>query len=184
MAGSKTTFVALLRGVNVGGHKKIPMADLRDFAADLGFEDPQTLLQSGNLVLRGVARTAVQLERLLETEAESRLGLRTSFFVRSVRQWQTVVARNPYPQEAETDPAHLGVMTLKKAAGTRYVEALRAAIKGPELVTAIGQQLYLVYPDGIGRSKLTNTLIEKKLGTLGTSRNWNTVLKLAALLGG
>jgi uncharacterized protein (DUF1697 family) len=72
-------------------------------------------------------------------------------------------------------------MCLKKAAGAKEVDELTAAIKGPEIVRSDGKQLYIFYPAGIGQSKLTNALIERKLGTRGTARNWNTVLKLAAL---
>ena len=78
-------------------------------------------------------------------------------------------------------PSHLLALFLKKAPEAKDVQALQAAIRGPEKVRAHGKQLYVVYPEGVGKSKLTNTLIERKLGTRGTGRNWNTVLKLAAL---
>ncbi|PYV08398.1 MAG: hypothetical protein DMG07_25950, partial [Acidobacteria bacterium] len=166
----------------VGGHKQVAMSDLRDLLSQLGFMDARSLLQSGNLVFRSNARTGVNLERLLEAEAEKRLGLRTDFLVRSAEEWKAVVARNPFPDEAERDPAHLLVMFLKDAPDVKNVEALQAAITGPELVRAQGRQAYIVYPSGIGRSRLTSTLIEKKLATRGTGRNWNTVLKLGALV--
>ncbi|HEV3204383.1 MAG TPA: DUF1697 domain-containing protein, partial [Gemmataceae bacterium] len=92
-----------------------------------------------------------------------------------------IVARNPFPNEATSDPSHLVVTLLKTTPQTKDLKALQAAIRGPEVIRAKGKQLYAVYPAGIGRSKLTNTLIEQKLGSRGTGRNWNTVLKLAAL---
>ena len=177
-----TIHIALLRGINVGGHKRVAMSDLRDLLSQLGFMDARSLLQSGNLVFRSNARTGVNLERLLEAEAEKRLELRTDFLVRSAEEWKAVVARNPFPDEAERDPAHLLVMFLKDAPDGKNVEALQAAITGPEIVRAVGRQAYIVYPSGIGRSRLTSTLIEKKLATRGTGRNWNTVLKLGALV--
>lgn len=173
--------VALLRGINVGGHKQVAMTDLRAFLTKLGFADARSLLQSGNLVFRSDKRSGAQLERLLEAAAEKRLGLQTDFFVRSAEEWKELVARNPFRKEAERDPGHLVVMFLKEAPPLEAVEALQAAIKGPEVVRAAGRQAYVVYPIGIGRSRLTHTLIEKKLGTRGTGRNWNTVLKLGAL---
>lgn len=91
------------------------------------------------------------------------------------------MARNPFPEEAERDPGHLVVMILKGAPAAHEVKALQDAIRGRELVRADGRAAYVVYPDGIGRSRLTTALLEKKLGTRGTGRNWNTVLKLAAL---
>ena len=176
-----TTHIALLRGVNIGGNTKIAMSDLRALLADLGFGDPRTLLQSGNAVLRSDELTGADLERLLEAETEKHLGLKTDFFVRIPQEWKAVIESNPFPDEAERDPSHLLVVFLKKAPSVEDVEALQAAIKGREVVRAVGRQAYVVYPDGIGRSKLTINLIEKKLGCRGTGRNWNTVLKLADL---
>jgi uncharacterized protein (DUF1697 family) len=178
-----TTHIALLRGVNVGGKTKIAMADLRELLTQLGFADPRTLLQSGNAVFRSDKLTGADLERLLETETEKRLGLKTDFFVRTPEEWKEVIANNPFPDEAKNDPGHLVTMFLNKAPDAKDVEALQAAIKGREVVRSAGRQAYIVYPDGIGESKLTITVIEKKLGSRGTGRNWNTVLKLGALAG-
>ena len=181
MPAAARIHVALLRAVNVAGHQMIGMADLRGFLTALGFTDVRSLLQSGNLVFRGGAKTSTPLERLLETEAEERLALRTDVFVRTAAEWKAVVARNPFPAEAERDPGHLLVMFLKDAPAAGAVRALQAAIVGREVVRADGREAYIVFPDGVGRSRLTTALIEKHLGTRCTGRNWNTVLKLAAL---
>jgi len=175
------TYVALLRGINVGGHKKVAMADLRDLLTRLGLADARSLLQSGNLVFRGDGRSPAQVERLLESEARRRLGLETVFFVRTAEEWNAVLESNPLRKEAERDPARLLVVFLKDAPGAAHVKALAEAIAGPEVVRARGRHAYIFYPAGIGRSRLTHALIEKRLGTHGTGRNWNTVLKLAAL---
>jgi uncharacterized protein (DUF1697 family) len=156
------------------------MADLREMLTDLGFEDVRSLLQTGNLVFRS-AKSGAALERVLESEAGKRLGLTTDFFVRTPKELSEIVRRNPFPDEARNDPSHLVVMFLKDAPKASAVSALRQAINGPETVRAIGKQLYITYPAGIGRSKLTNALVESKLGTRGTGRNWNTVLKLAEM---
>ena len=176
-----TTHVALLRAINVAGHNKVRMAELRDLLADLGFANVQSLLQSGNLVFDSRAGTPARLESTLEQAARDRLQLETAFFVRTAKEWAEIVAGNPFPDEAKRDPGHLVVMSLKGAPDREHVTALEKAIVGREVVRAGGRHLYLVYPDGIGRSKLTNASIERKLGTQGTARNWNTVLKLAAL---
>lgn len=178
-----TTCIALLRGINVGGHMKVVMSDLRALLIRAGFADARSLLNSGNLVFRGKTQPGARLERLLETEAQERLGLRTDFFVRTAAEWAAVVAHNPFPEAAERDPGHLLVMCLKQAPAARQVAALQAAIQGPERVRARGREAYLVYPNGVGRSPVTIALIEKTLGTRGTGRNWNTVLKLHALAG-
>ena len=119
--------------------------------------------------------------RKMEEEAAKRLDLHTDFFVRSAEEWKAIVANNPFREEAKRDAAHLIVMFLKCTPSAKDVEALRAAITGPEIVSADGGQAYIVYPAGIGRSRLTNTLVEKKFRTRGTARNWNTILKLASL---
>lgn len=173
--------VALLRAVNLGGRKPVAMSDLRDLVTGLGFAAVRSLLQSGNIVFEGDGRTSAELERLLESAAAERLDLHTDVFVRSAREWAEIVARNPFSGEARRDPAHLVVMVLKDAAKAADVKALQAAISGPEVVHAEGKELYITYPDGIGRSRLTNAIVERKLSTRGTGRNWNTVLKLAAL---
>ena len=158
------------------------MAALRDLVIRLGLGEGQTLLQSGNLVFAAERRTAADLESLFEREAEKRLGLAIDFFVRSQKEWREIVAGNPYLEEADRDPGHLVVMLLKHRPSAEAVRDLQAAIVGRETVRVTGRHGYIVYPDGIGRSKLTNALIERKLETRGTGRNWNTVLKIAGVL--
>ena len=175
--------LALLRAVNVGGRQPILMAELRDFLLTLGFLDVRSLLQSGNLVFRSNARTGTDLESSLEQEAAKRLDLHTDFMVRTEEEWKRIVTDNPFPEDAERHPSRLVVMFLKRAPSAKEVEALQSAITGPEIVGIHGREAYMVYPAGIGRSRLTNTFVEKKLGTRGTARNWNTVLKLASLVG-
>jgi uncharacterized protein (DUF1697 family) len=166
-----TTQIALLRGINVGGNQMVAMSDLRALAARLGLREARTLLQSGNLVFRS-EKTPAAIEKLLEKELGG-----VAVFVRTAAEWRAIVERNPFPEEAKRDPGHLIVMALKNAA-----DPSRLVIRGREVARGDGRQLYIVYPDGQGRSKLTNALIEKTLGTRGTARNWNTVLKLAALM--
>jgi uncharacterized protein (DUF1697 family) len=171
--------IALLRAVNLAARNMVAMADLRALAEGLGFQQARTLLQSGNLVFDSKPSGAA-LEKLLEATAKKRLGLETDFFVRTAKEWQAAIAANPFPAQARTDPSHLVLLCLKTAPDRQAVAALRQAIKGRELAESAGRQAYLVYPDGIGRSKLTMALVERHLGTRGTGRNWNTVLKLAA----
>jgi uncharacterized protein (DUF1697 family) len=132
------------------------------------------------LLFQCPSRACASLERLLEVEAQKHLNLDTTFFVRTAEEWHAAIDRNPFPAEAQRDPSHLLVMFLKDEVEAKDVKALQAAITGREIVRGDGRQLYAVYPDGIGRSRLTNAAIEKKLGTAGTGRNWNTVLKLGA----
>jgi len=174
-------YIALLRGINVGGHNAVAMSDLRDLLADLGFAGATTLLQSGNVVFKATGKTSNALESLLEKETARRLGVSADYIVRSANEWAKVVAANPFPNKAKEDPGHLIVMSLKTAAPAKSVSALAASIKGRETVHAVGKHLYIVYPDGMGTSKFTGALIERIVGSRGTARNWNTVLKLLAL---
>jgi uncharacterized protein (DUF1697 family) len=180
-SGTVTSFIALLRGVNVGGHNTIAMAELRSIAGHMGLEEPQTLLQSGNLVFRSKPQPSAKLEQLLERELKKQLSLDVSFMVRTAAEWDALIARNPYTEAARRDPGRLVVMCFKEPPDPKAVKILQGAITGRETFIAAGKQAYIVYPDGQGRSKFTLALIESKLGTRGTARNWNTVLKLAAL---
>jgi uncharacterized protein (DUF1697 family) len=175
------TYIGLLRAVNVAGQNRVPMRDLREFFSGLGFEDPRTLLQSGNVVFRAKSTSPAPLEKLLEAEMQKKLGLGITFIVRTPEEWNSMIAGNPFPREAKNDPGHLVAVALKKAPAPAAVKALVESVRGRETVRVKGDVAYIVYPDGQGTSKLTNALIESRLGTRGTARNWNTVLKLAAL---
>lgn len=174
-------YLAFLRGVNVGG-KTVLMSDLRGMFGKLGYDTAKTLLQSGNVVFHVKGKTtAAALEAALEQETRARLGLETKYLIRTAAEWDEVVAANPYPDAAKTDPARLVAMPLRHAPTPAHVKALRAAIVGRETVEVVGRTAYFIYPDGQGQSKLTINVIEKKLETTGTARNWNTTLKMQAL---
>ncbi len=172
------TYVALLRAVNVAGHRPVAMADLVAVLSAIGMDEPQSVLQSGNLIFRTSARSTLAMEGLLERESAKRLALKTDIIVRTADELAGVVASNPYRTEATSDPSHLLVLFCKTAPVARDVAELRASITGREVVKAKGKQLFIVYRDGIGRSRLTNAAIERKVKCSGTGRNWNTVLRL------
>jgi uncharacterized protein (DUF1697 family) len=175
-----TPLIALLRAVNVGGTGTVPMAELTKTLNELGCTDVRTLLQSGNVIFRTKRKPGAPLESAFEKAVSDRFNVTTLFFIRTLDEWNEAIANNPYPEAAENDPSRLIMMAFKSAPAPAKVEALRAAIVGRETVTAVGKYAYFVYPEGQGTSKLTNAIIERKLGLSGTARNWNTVLKLAA----
>jgi uncharacterized protein (DUF1697 family) len=177
-----TTYIGLLRGINVGGNKMVAMAELREMVTALGFSDVKTLLQSGNVVFRGPAKAPAKLEIQLEAALEKRFGMHVDCHVRTADEWRAVVAANPFPAEAKRDPGHLLVTCFKAPLDKAVVTALRAIIPGRETLHADGRELYMFFPDGVGTSKAP-ALAGKKLGA-GTARNWNTVLKLATLAAG
>jgi uncharacterized protein (DUF1697 family) len=175
------TYIALLRAVNLGGDTAVRMDALRSATEQLGLRKVRTLLQSGNLVFETEAVPPSRLEERLESRSADVLGLRTDYFVRTAEEWSAIVRSNPFPREAKADPAHLVVTVLKAAPPPHAWKALEASIVGRETVRPGDRVAYIVYPDGIGRSRLTARRIEDRLGTSGTSRNWNTVSKLATL---
>jgi uncharacterized protein (DUF1697 family) len=172
-------YIALLRAVNVGGSGAVAMADLRRVVAELGLADVRTFLQTGNVLFRCDPCPGATLERRLEVATERALGLSTDVIVRTAPEWNRAVARNPFPQEAREDPAHLVMVLLKGVPAPGAERRLREAVRGRERLRVVGSEAYLVYPDGIARSKLTLPFVEKHLGFRGTGRNWNTVTKLA-----
>lgn len=174
--------VALLRAINLGPHNKVGMDALRALAGALGLEGVRSVLQTGNLVFDADGDTTEGLERRFEASLRARLGLGTDVFVRGARDWEALIAQNPFPEAAVGDPSHLLVMCLRSAPAPGRAQALQQAISGREQVRVVGRQAYAVYPDGIGRSRLTMARIEQALGTRGTARNWNTVLRIGALL--
>jgi uncharacterized protein (DUF1697 family) len=139
------------------------------------------MLQSGNLVFQVDGRLPNEIEIALAASLLDRLGVQTDVFVRTRDEWEDMIMANPLSEAAVSDPSHMVVVFTNETPSGDRVEALRAAIKGREIVVSHGRQLYATYPDGIGESKLTIGLIEKKLGIRGTGRNWNTILKLAEL---
>ncbi len=157
------------------------MTELAQVGERLGFTHVRTFLQSGNLVFEDPTGAARALETRLETATRTELGVTTDFCIRTVPAWREVVRRNPFPTEARDDPGHLVTIFLKAAPRPGSEARLRDKIRGRERARVIGSEAYVVYPDGIGTSKLTLPLVERALGAHGTGRNWNTVTKLLAL---
>lgn len=185
-----TRRVALLRGVNVGGNRKLPMADLRVFAEGLGLANVRTLLASGNLVFDDAGHMpASELETWLEAQAVEQLGLRTDILVRDAGDIDAIVAANPFPDQAQLRPQHLLVHFYRRAApAAEWLAAIAADNRGPERLVAVGRELFVDYADGIGTSTLPPLMAKAGYRALAgntgvnTGRNWNTVLKLQAML--
>jgi uncharacterized protein (DUF1697 family) len=176
--------IALLRGVNAAGGRLIAAEELTGLLTDLGHTDARMGPKVGDLVFDSDGRTGAELQAQLETELMARFALRTDVYVRTAQAWQALVAANPFPEFAAADPGWLLTLFLKDTPDKKAMGALRAAIRGTEQVRAESRQLYAIYPDGVGGSKLTNSLVEKTLGTRITGRNWTTVLALAEMVAG
>jgi uncharacterized protein (DUF1697 family) len=173
-------YVALIRGINVGGHKKLRMADVKASCEALGWRDVRTHLQSGNVVFRSAKTDRARLAK----ELEGVLGVEATVILRTAAELDEIIAANPMPDEAQGGPSHFVVVFLSATPAAAAMQALRDASKGPEQMQLLGTELYVEYGAGMGTSKLTNALIERKLGVSGTARNWNTVTKLAEIAAG
>lgn len=175
------TFIALLRGINVGGHNKIPMAELRSMCADLGWDDVQSYIQSGNLVFKA-SSTPANLETKLEGAIERRFDLSIPVIVRTGADWLAYVKGNPFPEASQREP-NLVMLILSKALPNRdAVEGLQERGLNDERIVQEGDALWIHYPAGSGRSKLSPALLDRLVGSTVTARNWRTVLKLDELV--
>lgn len=165
------TYIGLLRGVNVGGHAKLPMTKLREVVESLGHTEVQTLIQSGNVVFSSPRKvTPGSIESALERE----LGLAVPVLLRTPADLQRILAANPFPG-ADPSALHVGFMSRKPpAAAVRELDPARFA---PEEVAVEGLEVYFHLPNGIGRAKLP-PYVGRRLGVQTTVRNWQTVSKL------
>lgn len=175
-------YVALLRGINVGGHNRVPMGDLRALLEGLGYDDVRTLLQSGNAVFATTTRSVATVEAAVEKAITAELGLQIRVLVRSASQLAKVLAADPLGERA-TDHARYMVVFLEKPLPAAAFSDLDPATYAPDEFALDGRQLYLWLPDGSHGSKLARAMTDKRLGGTSTMRNWNTVRKLAEMAG-
>jgi uncharacterized protein (DUF1697 family) len=176
-----TRYVALLRGVNVSGQNKLPMADLRARLGDLGHQDVATYIQSGNVILTARPTGEAALASAIETEIRRAFKLDVTVLVRTRAQVQKVSTANPFLKRGG-DQSALHVTFLVAAPARADVRALSARPPGPDECAVVGREVYLRCPNGYGRTKLHNTYLERVLRVQATTRNWRTVLKLRELL--
>lgn len=172
--------IILFRGMNTGGIRA-PVGEQRAMAEAMGLKNPRTLLASGNLVVES-DRDPAELETAVEAETEKRFGRRIDTIVRTPEQWAALIAANPFPAEAEAAPAKLLAMVMKGAVPPGAVDYMRGFAEGEEKVAASDGVLWFWHPDGIGRSKMAMKGDPRRIG-IGTARNWNTVKKLADMVG-
>jgi uncharacterized protein (DUF1697 family) len=174
-----TMYAALLRAVNVGG-RKVPMSDLKALFEDQGHDEVVTYIQSGNVVFDGKGKAAT-LAQELSAAIEQAFGLQTPVVLRTRTQLEQVVATNPYVAPG-VEATKLHVVFLRDKPTARAVATLDPDRSPPDEFTVVGREIFVLAPNGVGRSKLTIDWFEKRLGTVGTNRNWNTVNKLLSLM--
>jgi uncharacterized protein (DUF1697 family) len=174
-----TVYVSMLRGVNVGGHSRLKMAALKEAYVAIGLRDVYTLLQSGNVMFTSRAKDRHSLATRIMQEIERRFDLKIEVLIRTLDEIRMLVERGPATPRA--DPSKLLVMFLTHVPGAAAQSALLKEHKGPEMIELRGPEVYLYYPNGVGRSKLTNAFLENRLDVAGTARNWNTLKKLVEI---
>jgi uncharacterized protein (DUF1697 family) len=174
-----TSQVALLRGVNVGPHNRIAMADLRELLSALGYGDARTLLQSGNVVLTAEAQPD-DLAHELEREIAGRLGVETQVVVRTREELAAVVARDPLRDVVDRHKLYQ-VSFLSAEPRPEAMREIAAVDVAPERFVHVGREIYAWHPNGIQRSPLAKLLSDRRLGVTVTARNWSTTTKLLAL---
>jgi uncharacterized protein (DUF1697 family) len=173
-------YAALLRGVNLGARNKVSMADLRRLFESLGAEDVQTYVQSGNVVFKSRLKDAAKLSAEIEQRIEQELGLEIRVMLRTGDQLAKIVAGNPFAA-SQAEGTKLHVTFLADAPKPPRVRTLESVAFAPDEFQVQGREVYLHTPNGYGRSKLSNAYFEKQLEVAATTRNWNTVTKLAEL---
>ncbi len=173
---SNQRYVALLRGVNVGGRNKLPMADLKEIFAEAGCAAVQTYIQSGNVVFEAAQDLAERVPEIVTLAISRRFDIETAVIVRSREELRQVADSNPF--DTSGDPRLLHVAFLQDTPGAEAVARLDPLRSPPDAFAVRGRNVYLHYPNGVARSKLTNEYLAAQLETVSTMRNWRTVLTL------
>ena len=179
--GVVARFVALLRGINVGGNTKVPMAELRALCGEIGLAEVATYIQSGNLLF-SASGSASDEEAKLEQAIESRFAIAVPVMVRAASDWPALVATNPFPEAARDEPNRLMLCLSKEAPYRDAGHALQARARDGEQVRLVGEALWIHYPGGSGTSRLSPSLINSLVGSPVTARNWRTAVKLQQML--
>lgn len=174
--------IALLRGVNVGGHGRLPMAQLRTIAESCGHRAVRSYIQSGNLVFDRADPDLLTVARGLERAIREVAGVSTTAVLRTREQFLRVAARHPFEDHA-LELKHLHVVFLSGALDRDHLAAFDPADFAPEEVELVGEELYLHVPGGMAKTKVSQAFLDRRLGVSGTGRNWRTVGKLLELVG-
>jgi uncharacterized protein (DUF1697 family) len=180
-------YVALLRGINVGGHHKMPMPRLREICVSLGLADVATYIQSGNVVFSSSEDDGAQLGERIEEAVIGAFGFEVPIVMRSAPQLRAVLTANPFlaggADAAVLSVGFLGALPEPAAVGKLLADPLARPAAGGDEFTVVAQEVFLYHPNGYGRTKLTSSFFDRRLGTTMTVRNWRTVMTLVDMVG-
>jgi uncharacterized protein (DUF1697 family) len=178
---NRTTNVALMRGLNVGGANRMPMTDLSQFFVEAGCNNVRTYIQSGNVIFQASQSKLEKLPALIAKSIGERFGFKVPVVLRTVEQLGETIQNNPF-LKAGAEESTLHVYFLANVPDARNVSGLDPERSSPDVFFVRGRDIYLQMPNGMARTKLTNTYFDSKLATVSTARNWRTVLKLFELM--
>ncbi len=177
-----TTYISLLRGINLGAHYKIKMPDLTVLYESLGLTNVQTYVQSGNVVFTSEETDRARLEEAIKAKIEEAYGYNVPVLVLAADELRRVAQANPFLTERNADPTHLHVTFLAHPPDDERVRGFVPPMSGEDEFILVGSAIYLFCPKGYGRTKLTNNLFENKLKVAATTRNWRTVGTLVEMV--
>lgn len=175
--------IAMLRGVNVGGHNKIKMEALRALCKSLKLRDACTYVQSGNVIFRTEEKGLELLAKRIQKKIEQGFGFRPEVILRTSGDLKNVIARNPFIKRRDIEPGKLLVFFLASDPGPEIRDKIMNIKTEPEELRFDGRELYIYFPNGMGRAKMSWPTIEKSLKTAATGRNWNSVTKMLEMAG-
>ncbi len=176
------TIIAILRGINVGGHKKVPMKELKELFEALKFNDVTTYIQSGNVVFSSPdTQSAEFFSEKIRKAIMEKFGFDVPVICRTKDEWNETIQSNPFLQLPGIDFSFLHVTFLEKVPSDNVAAPFNNLDFSPEKYFIRGKDIYLYCPNGYGNAKLNNTFIECRLGLVATTRNWKTVVTLGQL---
>lgn len=177
------TYISLLRGINVGGHRMIKMDTLQELLKKLGMRDVSTYIQSGNLVYRSKETDIQKLNLMLKKGIENEFGFEVPVITFTSAEWSAIIQDNPFTRDNTKNPAYMHLTLLSDIPLDENVGKICKKDYPDEDFFIAGKAVYLYCPDGYSNTKLNNTLLEKKLKISATTRNWKTAIALAELAG-
>ena len=172
-------FISILRGINVGGQKKILMSDLKVLYQSLQFKDVETYIQSGNVVFKSDTKFSdTEMAKEIEKAIEKKYGFQVPVIIRRKKELQNIISDNPFLKDKNIDTKKLHVTFLSNLPDKTNIESIGNIDFLPDQFIIKGKEIYLHIPESYGETKLSNNFFEKKLKVSATTRNWNTVNKL------
>ncbi|WP_339317729.1 DUF1697 domain-containing protein [Paenibacillus sp. FSL R10-2734] len=176
-----TTYIALLRGINVGGNKIIKMQDLKTMFQSIGFQNVRTYIQSGNVLFESDEESKSLLSGVIERQIQEVFGFDVSVIIRTLAELENTIANNPFQLSEPEDFKRWYVSFLPAEPSAEALDKLRIYEEGPDKIRFVGREMYVLYEVSVSQSPLFKVPFDKILGMSITARNWNTVNKLVAM---